>query len=740
MSEHNSRKNKKVNKETILHSEEVFTNMFKFNKEYEEKLSFCENTLAKVETRIEKEVAELRDHQEEFKEAMLEFRARAKDLNELSLFKLESQSSLSNHENKINSLTQEITDLMMKYDKIFLDNFHFPGVIGIGCKFSNFRQYVFTQSKLMEEHYKTMKEYDERIDRLDRQRVENVKTFLKNLQMHEEKTKKYVQLQINEMKKLIEDLPETFLGKCDELKIENSKYAADLIEKANSLNSLTEKLKEIKNEIFTTIEKFKKENELLIANNTKEIEIALKECQEIKGEMSEVREMAIEIDKKENLYNSQMKKLANENQNISQRLQVLLKRSEAIEKQNTLIIQTQLAIKEKFASQIEPGDVEVFNSIEEELISKIKETAKDEVNKFESLRKESERRFDEFERKFEEEKKNFKGMFENARDQIAMQNRAMFDGINKKVKEANDGVNEVKGIIESSLNDIKGASASLSTRVQNVEAKISFHDLFGKEIEHLKIKSESLDKLISHYDNDLTMIFNKVNKFIANYEKESEKSTEKKERKIEVSTDMKNNDEVNTNTNMNIKDQNKGSFISSYKAKVKLLKEKKAPELSSSINTHDNNKQIGAYTAKHITKEGGKIRKTTPQSTTRVPFIRSCSAIDISSTERTKREELNMRGSPKSSGFKQIKKDKLFENRVKSSLQRKYKLDKSNSKIEKSKFELNIEKSVKERKGKYGDKTFCFSQKMQKFYSLKDLVSHMFVSSNEAENGLNDKK
>ena len=55
----------------------------------------------------------------------------------LDKFKNKAETSLLSHNIRINNIFQEIGEIKLKYDKIFIENLTIPGFVGHSCKYKN---------------------------------------------------------------------------------------------------------------------------------------------------------------------------------------------------------------------------------------------------------------------------------------------------------------------------------------------------------------------------------------------------------------------------------------------------------------------------------------------------------------------------------------------------------------------------------------------------------------------------
>ena len=175
---------------------------------------------------------------------------------------IESQS-------RISIIDKTLENALFKYDKIILDNLNVPGLIGVGCKFKNCGTYF----KFLDNEYQTNQKYKE-------EGVNNFKSLLEKVDTRLKKQEGDISQILQNVNHICDVKLETMFQKMEErnlstenllvtTRIENSKYATDLIQASTDLKIQWDKLENIKNEIYG---KFDHEvdicKKLVLATNT----------------------------------------------------------------------------------------------------------------------------------------------------------------------------------------------------------------------------------------------------------------------------------------------------------------------------------------------------------------------------------------------------------------------------------------------------------------------------------------
>ena len=175
--------------------------------------------------------------------AQTEIQSKLEKLGSYESFMNKAEDKLVSHEIRINCLREDLSKNVQKYDKIYLDNLEVPGYIGRCSKYPNCKIF-FTE--LIKEVDK-LNTYREK-NTLDlcsyKDRLENIiKTFQSLVENNNDSQIKYI-TKLNE--KTNKDLLEALDEKINNVRMDNSHFAKDLINKTTELNQLYEKMVSIK--------------------------------------------------------------------------------------------------------------------------------------------------------------------------------------------------------------------------------------------------------------------------------------------------------------------------------------------------------------------------------------------------------------------------------------------------------------------------------------------------------------
>ena len=169
-------------------------------------------------------------------------------LNTYDNFMNKTNDKLVSHDIRINCIREDLTKNVQKYDKIYLDNLEVPGYIGRCSKYPNCKIF-FTE--LIKEIDK-LNTYREK-NTLDlctyKDRLENIiKTFQSLVENNNDSQIKYISKLNDKTNKTLMDALEE---KLNNVRLDNSQFALQLVNKSNELNDLLDKMKAIRDHVLS---------------------------------------------------------------------------------------------------------------------------------------------------------------------------------------------------------------------------------------------------------------------------------------------------------------------------------------------------------------------------------------------------------------------------------------------------------------------------------------------------------
>ena len=180
-----------------------------------------------------------------------EVQSNLEKLNTIENFVNKANDKLVSHDIRINCLREDLSKNVQKYDKIYLDNLEVPGYIGRCSKYPNCKIF-FTELIKNVDKLNTYKEKNTMDLCSYKERLENIiKNFQSLVDNNNDSQIKYI-TKLNE--KTNKDLLETLEEKLDNVRMDNSRFAKDLINKTSELNHLYEKIVLIKEQVLSEFE------------------------------------------------------------------------------------------------------------------------------------------------------------------------------------------------------------------------------------------------------------------------------------------------------------------------------------------------------------------------------------------------------------------------------------------------------------------------------------------------------
>ena len=677
----------------LQRKEGLYRNISELKKEFNNKLNnFLENQKQNEEL-ISQRFTSIINKQNDLFTLFVDIKEKQDLIDSLPTFKRKIEEDTMTHAIKIEQLTKDLSNLMFKYDKIYLDNFHYPNLIGNdGCRFLNFKQYVTFTIKKIDELLKAKTNQDELIQSMAAKNEQNVANFLKLNANLEKKLKQYANIKIDELRKIVTNMPDVFMEKCDGLKIENSKYAAELLIEAKKLSETFEKIRNIEIELTEKIADFEDKNNKLNLERNKEVDNLIVQCSCMKNEVTHLEENVNNFRENEEYIIERIKKINNSNTDINSKMEVATNQIAQI--------QTDMKNVQNNLNINNAGNANFFINKLNSLTNNTNETtkttnninnltnntnnqpaSKSELDRLAQIKKEIEKKVYFFDSKISDYNIKNKKAFESLKNEFD----AKAKEISEQAKISEKKMNQLQGTLDDALNriktftdtiyDIKKFSNGLDKRIKPLETKINQRDTAMKDIEEIKSQNKSMQITINDNIGQFHQLNNKLNELSTNIEMLSKSfrstndslTTTNIKKKILNKMREKNKQKLSSNS---LVKNNSSSFLSPYSAKGSY----------SSIELFDANRLLKKEESK---KEHKKIDISLIGSPTYRPLTRKHSMIILKKTDNNTNNN--------SSNKNELK------------------------------------------KSKYSDDTFSFERKKQQLKSVKLLYTHFPLFKPEKE-------
>lgn len=530
-------------------------NLLKFQRENEEKL---ENQITSILTK-----------QNDLYEKYTNLKVKNDSINEMNVFKNKTEGDIFTHSVKIEQLSKDVMNMMYKYDKIYLDNFNFPGLIGNdGCRFQNFREYVKYQISKTDSFLKEKTNQDEVIQNLNLKNSQMIDNFAKQNEFLEKKIKQYTNIKFEEITKNMNSLPDVFINKCEGLKIENSKYAADLVIQAKRLAGSFDTIKKIEEELTIKIAQFEEKNKQLNIERNKEIDRILFESQEIKNDISYLTREIKTCTENESYYVDKINKIEKNHTNVTSKIDSL---SVEVEKMNQAVNNCTKMINTNnnstYSNSLFMSKLNSLSSSNNESTKSINSNSiinynssnnnnnnnsqqnKSEVERWNQIKKEIEKKIYFHDSKISDYNKANQKQIEQMKNEMDLKITELLDQIKQndrkhdQLKSNIDEFSNQNQLFTESLHNIKKYSRDLNSRIKSLESKINQRDSTKRDLDTIKSQNESFNRHLYENNQNIQLLNSRVNELMDNIQK--------------VAHSIKDNDSLNNSNSNHIRKMSK---------------------------------------------------------------------------------------------------------------------------------------------------------------------------------------
>ncbi len=164
-------------------------------------------------------------------------------------FKLKAEESIFINKAKIQTLEKDLNYSIYKYDNMLNNNLFLPGLIGNSCKFPTLRDFIDYSNKTIKELL-SFKEKEIVDLKLYKKKIENlIQQFQIHIETVQNKFNEYMNKKITELENKLIDRFKITDERINVLKIENGKYAKNLIEQTTNVKIEWEKLEQFEKKI-----------------------------------------------------------------------------------------------------------------------------------------------------------------------------------------------------------------------------------------------------------------------------------------------------------------------------------------------------------------------------------------------------------------------------------------------------------------------------------------------------------
>ena len=544
--------------------------------------------------------------------------SRLDQLSDYENFVTKTKEKLVSHDIRLTNIRNDFSLATQKYDKIYLDNLELPGYIGRCAKYKNCQSFFLDVIKDLaklniyrEKNILDLKMYKDKLETI----ISSMNSILDN---NNESQIKY----INEMKeKILKDCKSMFEDVSDgmkDIRVENSKYAVDLISTSMNLSKKWEKLEKIKEELLEKFNYDVNKYQMLTDDTIKSFEEFKNEYGVIRRKFMELAEFIKDIRFRKNIGGNVKKK------EVKQMVKKMLKKRKSFEGEKVQLLSD--------ITSIENIDYKKYYNIESNDEAEINNESNGEEknihNRSKSLKPKNKKLFNNNIKEKEKEKLNEKNKEKINSNKISKEikqkkemNQSVEDTRVPRINMNNSSVNKYSNIdkekeknkssrsvnmnmklnISNSMNNKKNSMNKITQDEKNIKKNLIIDSKNLKDEENFDQKNKEMNKSNKNKDsNIIKLVKNNTNNNIELrniLDDNSNKYTDKlenttiplshrdKEKNIEKENVTNTYNTNNTNNINNSSANNKTNNIINYELNPIKLNNDSKPSLIEDVST-----------------------------------------------------------------------------------------------------------------------------------------------------------
>ena len=544
--------------------------------------------------------------------------SRLDQLSDYENFVTKTKEKLVSHDIRLTNIRNDFSLATQKYDKIYLDNLELPGYIGRCAKYKNCQSFFLDVIKDLaklniyrEKNILDLKMYKDKLETI----ISSMNSILDN---NNESQIKY----INEMKeKILKDCKSMFEDVSDgmkDIRVENSKYAVDLISTSMNLSKKWEKLEKIKEELLEKFNYDVNKYQMLTDDTIKSFEEFKNEYGVIRRKFMELAEFIKDIRFRKNIGGNVKKK------EVKQMVKKMLKKRKSFEGEKVQLLSD--------ITSIENIDYKKYYNIESNEEAEINNESNGEEknihNRSKSLKPKNKKTFNNNIKEKEKEKLNEKNKEKINSNKISKEikqkkemNQSVEDTRVPRINMNNSSVNKYSNIdkekeknkssrsvnmnmklnISNSMNNKKNSMNKITQDEKNIKNNLIIDSKNLKDEENFDQKNKEINKSNKNKDsNIIKLVKNNTNNNIELrniLDDNSNKYTDKlenttiplshrdKEKNIEKENVTNTYNTNNTNNINNSSANNKTNNIINYELNPIKLNNDSKPSLIEDVST-----------------------------------------------------------------------------------------------------------------------------------------------------------
>ena len=452
--------------------------------------------------------------------------SRLDQLSDYENFVTKTKEKLVSHDIRLTNIRNDFSLATQKYDKIYLDNLELPGYIGRCAKYKNCQSFFLDVIKDLaklniyrEKNILDLKMYKDKLETI----ISSMNSILDN---NNESQIKY----INEMKeKILKDCKSMFEDVSDgmkDIRVENSKYAVDLISTSMNLSKKWEKLEKIKEELLEKFNYDVNKYQMLTDDTIKSFEEFKNEYGVIRRKFMELAEFIKDIRFRKNIGGNVKKK------EVKQMVKKMLKKRKSFEGEKVQLLSD--------ITSIENIDYKKYYNIESNDEAEINNESNGEEknihNRSKSLKPKNKKTFNNNIKEKEKEKLNEKNKEKINSNKISKEikqkkemNQSVEDTRVPRINMNNSSVNKYSNIdkekeknkssrsvnmnmklnISNSMNNKKNSMNKITQDEKNIKNNLIIDSKNLKDEENFDQKNKEMNKSNKNKDSNIIKLVKK---------------------------------------------------------------------------------------------------------------------------------------------------------------------------------------------------------------------------------------
>lgn len=150
-----------------------------------DKITDFSSMIKEINIKINNKFDLMEKNQKKLIDLFVDLKRKTEIISEFPDFKIKTNEEIYSKKIQIEGIQKDMNDMAFKYDRIYIDNFNFPGLIGEENRFQNFKEYVFFQIETTDDLKSAKESNDNMIKQLERRFDENISYLVKQIEKFE---------------------------------------------------------------------------------------------------------------------------------------------------------------------------------------------------------------------------------------------------------------------------------------------------------------------------------------------------------------------------------------------------------------------------------------------------------------------------------------------------------------------------------------------------------------------------